>query len=181
VSGILSQNSAGKTDSKQELTGSDQQQPKPTAANQPAASESTAQSGTYDHLQFLNGTCNASSYTSEGPVGADLTKRQSQFFCDSAVIAFYDNHYAHVMIQFSEKKANHSQTLGFAGQMENDKITMPVNHVYLEPGKPTPVSEGVCKFFLEDQHMKGIRCVIKVDDSGRRTVAAVDFDAAPGQ
>ena len=45
----------------------------------------------------------------------------------------------------------------------------------------TPVSEGVCKFFLEEQHMKGIGCVIKVDEGGRRTVAAVDFDAAPGQ
>jgi len=181
VSEYLSQKDVSQTDSKQELTVSDQQQPKPAAANQPGASESTAQSGTYDHLQFLNGTCNASSHTSEGPLGADLTKRQSQFFCDSAVIAFYDNHHSHVMIQFSEKKANHAQTLGFAGQVENDGITMPVNHVYLEPGKPTPVSDGVCKFFLEDQHMKNIVCVMKADEGGRRTVAAVEFNAAPGQ
>ena len=184
VSEYLAQKDVSQTDSKQDLTGSDQQQPKPTAENQPGASElSPAQSGTYDHLKFVKGTCNASSHTSEGPLGADLTKQQSQFFCDTAGIIFFDNHHSHIMINFLEKQANHAPTLGFAGYMKDDGVTMPVDHVYLEPGKATPVSEGVCKFFLEDQdrHMKGIVCVIKADEGGRRTVAAVEFNAAPGQ
>lgn len=136
---------------------------------------------TYDHLQFVKGTCNASSHTSEGPLGADLTKQQSRFFCDSAVITFFDNHQSHVMINFLEKQANHAPTLGFAGQVENDGITMPVDHVYLESGKATPVSDGVCKFFFEDRHMKNIVCVMKADEGRRRTVAAVEFNAEPGQ
>lgn len=150
-------------------------------STEPSANAPTA--GTYDHQQFLNGTCNASSHTSEGPLGADLTKQQSQFFCDTAGIIFFDDHHSHIMINFVEKQANHAPALGFAGYMDDDGITMPVDHVYLEPGTATPVSEGVCKFFLEDKdrHMKSIVCVIKADEGGRRTVAAVEFDAAPGQ
>jgi hypothetical protein len=85
------------------------------------------------------------------------------------------------MIQFSEKKAHHAPILGFAGQVENDGIMMPVDHVYLEPGKATPASDGVCKFFFEDRHMKSIVCGMKADEGGRRTVAVVVFNAAPGQ
>lgn len=155
----------------------------PTVAIAQTSTEPPANAALYDHLQFVKGTCNASSHTSEGPLGADLTKQQSRFFCDTAVITFFDNHQSHVMINFLEKQANHAPTLGFAGQVENDGIMMPVDHVYLEPEKATPVSEGVCKFFFEDQdrHMKGIVCVIKADEGGRRTVAAVEFRAEPGQ
>ena len=148
-------------------------------STQPRANAPTV--ATYDHLQFVKGTCNASSHTSEGPLGADLTKQQSRFFCDTAVITFFDNHQSHVMINFLEKQANHAPTLGFAGQVENDGIMMPVDHVYLERGKATPVSEGVCKFFFEDGHMKNIVCVMKADEGGQRTVAAVEFKAEPGQ
>jgi hypothetical protein len=144
------------------------------SANAPAV-------GKYDHLQFVAGACNASSHTSEGPLGADLAKRHSRFFCDTAVITFYDNHYSHIMIGFLEKKANHPSILAFAGQVENDGITMPVDNVYLEPGKATPVSDGECRFSFEDGHMKNIDCVMKADEDGRRTVAAVEFNAAPGQ
>lgn len=132
-------------------------------------------------VRTLKGSCDASSHTSEGALGADLTKLQSRFLCDSAVVAFLDDHNSHIMIQFSEKEANHSPILGFAGQMESDGIIMQVANVYLEPGKATPVSDGACKFFFKDRHMDGITCGIKADEGGQRTVAIVVFNAASGQ
>jgi hypothetical protein len=41
-------------------------------------------------VQVVNGTCDSSSHTAEGSLGSDLTKQQSRFYCDSAVITFFD-------------------------------------------------------------------------------------------
>jgi len=139
-----------------------------------------AQIATND-TQILQGACDASSHTAEGPLGADLTKRQSRFLCDSAVITFLDDHNSHLLIQFSEHAAVHAPILGFAGQVEADGIMMPVDHVYFEPGKAASVSDGWCKFFFEARHMTNIVCGVKADEAGRRTVAVVVFNAAPGQ
>ena len=133
------------------------------------------------NVQVLTGTCEPSSHTAEGPLGADLTKRQSRFYCDSAVITFFDDYKGHVMIQFAQKEAHHTPILGFAGRVEDDGITMALDHVYLTPGSPTTVSDGWCKFFFKNRHMSGIFCGMKVDETGRRTTASVSFDPMPGQ
>jgi hypothetical protein len=132
-------------------------------------------------VQVVNGTCDSSSHTAEGPLGSDLTKRQSRFYCDSAVITFFDDYKGHVMIQFAQKESHHSPTLGFAGRVEDDGIMMQVDSVYLEPGQATTVSDGSCKFFFKKPHLTNIVCGMKVDESGRRTTAVVVFNAAPGQ
>jgi hypothetical protein len=142
---------------------------------------STATGGKIDHLGFLKGTCKESSHTAEGPIEADLTERQSRFFCDTAVITFYDNHNSHLMINFLDKKAAHGRILGFAGQLESDRITMPADHVYFEPGKATIVSDGGCTIGFDEVQITGIVCIIKADEGGRRTVAVVEFEAAPTQ
>lgn len=49
-------------------------------------------------MQVLSGTCDPASHTAEGPLGTDLTKRQSRFYCDSAVITFWDDYKGHVMV-----------------------------------------------------------------------------------
>jgi hypothetical protein len=133
------------------------------------------------HVQLVDGTCGLSSHTAEGPLDADLTKRQSRFYCNSAIITFFDNYKGHVMVQFTQKESHHGPTLGFAGKVEDDGIVMSVDHVYLTTGQPTPVSGGVCKFFFKGRHMSGIFCGMKVDETGRRTTAVVDFNAAPEQ
>jgi hypothetical protein len=56
-----------------------------------------------------------------------------------------------------------------------------VDHVYLTARSPTTVSDGGCKFFFKNRHMSGISCGIKVDETGRRTMAIVVFNASPGQ
>jgi hypothetical protein len=132
-------------------------------------------------IQVVTGTCDPSSHTAEGPLGADLTKRQSRFYCNSAVITFFDDYKGHVMIQFAQKESHHGPILGFAGKVEDDGIMMSVDHAYLTAGTPTTVSEGMCKFFFKNRHMSGIACGIKVDETGRRTTAIVTFNAAPGQ
>jgi hypothetical protein len=140
----------------------------------------SAQTGRSD-IQAVNGTCDTSSHTAEGPIDSDLTKRQSRFFCDSAVITFLDDYKGHVMIQFAQKESHHSPILGFSGRVEDDGIMMPVDHVYLVPGQATIVSDGWCKFFLKDRQLSGIMCGMKVDETGRRTTAVVVFNAAPRQ
>jgi hypothetical protein len=132
-------------------------------------------------VQVVNGRCTPISHTAEGPIDSDLTKRRSQFYCDSAVITFFDDYKGHVMIQFSQKESHHSPILGYAGRIESDGIMMPVDHVYLAPGQATTVSDGWCKFFFKDRHMSEIFCGMKVDETGRRTTAVVAFTAAPGQ
>jgi hypothetical protein len=134
-----------------------------------------------DHIQVVHGTCNSSSHTAEGPLGADLTSRRSTFYCDSAVITFFDDYKGHMMVRFAQKESHHSPILGFAGKVEDDGIMMPLTTVYLAPGQATTVSDGWCKFFFKGRQMSGIFCGMKVDETGRRTTAVVAFDAAPGQ
>src|SRR5712692_2130268 len=129
------------------------------------------------NIQLVSGTCDSSSHTAEGRLGVDLTKRQSRFYCNSAVITFFDDYKGHVMIQFTQKEAHHGPILGFSGKVEDDGIMMSVDHVYLIAGQPTTVSDGGCKFFFKNRHMSGIFCGIKVDETGRRTTAIVAFNA----
>jgi hypothetical protein len=138
------------------------------------------------NVQTVNGTCGSTSHTAEGPIDSNLTRRQSRFYCDSAVITFLDDYTGHVLIQFSQKESHHSPILGFAGRIEarqpGDVGTMvQVDHVYLTPGQATTVSDGSCKFFLKNQKMSGIMCGMKVDETGRRTTAIVVFNASPDQ
>jgi hypothetical protein len=131
--------------------------------------------------QIVAGTCDASSHTAEGPIDSDLTKRRSQFFCDTAIITFLEDYKGHVMVQFMQKESHHSPILGFAGRTDEDGIFMQVDSVYLSPGESTTVSDGACKFFFQNRHITGIVCGMKVDETGRRTTAVVTFNAAPGQ
>jgi hypothetical protein len=131
--------------------------------------------------EFVAGKCSAKSHTAEGPIGSDLTKRQSRFFCDTAIIMFLDDYPGHVLINFLERRSNHTTPLGFAGRVDSSGQLMEVEHVYLQSGYQTTVSEGFCKFFFRRRHMTDIVCGMKVDEVGRRTAAIVSFEAAPGQ
>jgi hypothetical protein len=37
-------------------------------------------------MRAVDGRCEASSHIAEGPIGADLTKRQSRFFCNTTAV-----------------------------------------------------------------------------------------------
>jgi hypothetical protein len=126
---------------------------------------------------IVNGTCDSSSHTAEGSVGDDLTNRRSRFYCDAAVIAFFDDYDGHALIQFAQKESHHSPILGFSGKIENDGVMMPVDHVYLAVGQPTTVSDGWCKLFYKNHRVSDIICGMKVDETGRRTTAIVSFNA----
>jgi len=132
-------------------------------------------------IDVVTGSCEPSSHIAEGPIGADLTKRQSKFFCNSAAIMFFPDYKGHVMIQFAQKEAHHRSILGFSGRLEPDGIMMQIEHVYLEQGKATTASDGACKFFFKDKHISSIFCGAKIDETGRRTSAIVVFDAVSGQ
>lgn len=108
------------------------------------------------HTELVNGLCDPTSHTAEGPLGGDLTHRQSRFYCDSAAITFFGDYKGHVMVQFAEKKSHHGPILGFAGKLDDDGIMMALDHVYLEVGKATTVSDGWCKFFFKSRNLSGI-------------------------
>jgi len=133
-----------------------------------------------DDLTVVKGQCTPGSHIAEGAIGEDLTKRQSRFFCDSAVVSVFSDNPKHVMIQFADSKSNHARQIGYAGMMEDEEI-MNVRSVYLESGQPTPVADGNCKFFFSKKNISGIACGAKIDEAGRRTVPIVSFDADPTQ
>jgi hypothetical protein len=141
------------------------------------ASVATAQDT--NQTSFLKGQCAAESHIAEGAVGDDLTKRQSRFFCDSVVITVFGQNVfpKHVMVQFVETKAVHGRQIGYAGQMSDENI-LDVANVYLEEGRPSKASDGACKFFYSGRDISSIACGAKIDQSGRRTVPVVLFDAA---
>ena len=132
-------------------------------------------------IQIVKGSCAEQSHIAEGHIGEDLTKRQSRFYCDSAAITFFNDNPNHILIQFANTAALHSLPIGFAGLMQENGEILDVQNVYLEGGKPTHVTEGVCKFFFKNKHMSAILCAAKIDEDGRRTVPNILFEASPGQ
>jgi hypothetical protein len=135
---------------------------------------------------IVKGGCESSSFTAEGPIGTDLTKRQAQFYCDSAIITILDDYKGHMMIQFAQGAAHHSPILGFAGHVdgrtpgEDDRTMMRVDHVYFEAGQATAVNhDGWCTFFIKDKEISQIFCNAIVDETGRRSAGVVTFTPTP--
>ena len=131
--------------------------------------------------QIIKGRCTAQSHVAEGRIQDDLTKRQSRFFCDAAVITVFDNNPNHVMVQFADSKSHHGRQIGFARIMESDGQILNVANVYLEPATPTPAISGFCKFFFEGKHMHSIACGARIEEGDRATVPVVTFEAAQEQ
>lgn len=130
----------------------------------------------------VKGQCTAQSHIAEGAIGDDLTKRQSRFFCDLAVITvFGENRFPkHVMVQFADSKSIHGRQIGYAGQMDDENI-LNVFNVYLEVGRPpSKASDGACKFFYNGDALSSMACGAKIDEAGRRTVPIVVFNAGGG-
>lgn len=132
-------------------------------------------------MRMINGVCEPSSHIAEGPIGADLTKRQSRFFCDAAIIGFFGRSKTHTLVQFSEKGSHHGQIIGYAGDMPEGQNILTVDHVYLTQAVATPVTEGYCKFFYKATRLSGISCGAKIDEGNRRTVPIIAFDVTPQQ
>jgi hypothetical protein len=135
-----------------------------------------------DDTRAIKGQCRPGSHIAEGKIGDDLTKHQSRFFCDAAVVTVFSDNPKHVLIQFADSKSNHARQIGYAGLMQDEEI-LAVRDVYLEAGRRTPVVEGYCKLFFEAKTMEktisGFACGAKIDEADRRTVPVVSFEAMP--
>jgi len=61
---------------------------------------STCQSvaGPAADIQVVTCTCDPAGRTAEGPPGADLTKRQSRFYRDSAIITSFTDYKGHLLV-----------------------------------------------------------------------------------
>lgn len=128
--------------------------------------------------QFLDGVCSDDSHTAAGKIGDDLTKLQTPFKCNGAVISFLSADRSHVMVSFSEKKSNDQNPISFAGMLEPDGQNMSVRSLYTQPDKPTPIKQGdgACKFFFKSGDMDSIFCGAKVDADGHRSTAIITFN-----
>lgn len=127
-------------------------------------------------IQMVKGKCAKQSHIAEGKIGSDLTKQRSRFFCDTAILTFFDNNDEHVMVTFVESKSHTRPHVGFAGIMDDDGQIMDVHNVYIGT-ENYPVNEGHCKFFFKKKKMDGIACGAPIDQEDRRTVPVVVFDA----
>jgi hypothetical protein len=133
------------------------------------------------YMQVFNGTCDSISHTAEGPLGTDPTKQGARFFCDSAVVTFFDDSKDHVAVQFAQKESRQSPILGFAGHLGDDGNMMHVDTVYLVPGQATTVNDGSCKFFYSYLQLSGIVCSMNLKEPGQRTRAIVSFGVTHSQ
>jgi hypothetical protein len=127
--------------------------------------------------EIIKGQCLPSSHVASGLINEDLTKKQSRFFCNSAIIMSFDDAGRHKLIQFVDSESNHSRILGFGGVTE-DKSILIVKNVYLEIGRASLSSDGACKFFYDEEKISEIVCGAKIDEGDRRTVPIVSFESA---
>jgi hypothetical protein len=129
----------------------------------------------------IRGSCYVTSHIAVGPVGTDVSRQQTPFACDTAVIVVFDQQNRHVEFNFAKKAAT-KKIIAFAGTMipySNNMFL--IQTVYFEPGKATKIDEGVCRVFFAGRHISAIDCGTKIDADGQRTVASIIFDAEPGQ
>jgi hypothetical protein len=121
--------------------------------------------------EMIDGTCSAESHTAEGPIGSDLTKRQSRFYCSAMVLVTFEPH--HVLVQFAEKASYNNPLLGFGGVQ--DGLIINVQHLYIQNSEPLSVTESGCKFFFQANRLTSVFCGAHVDQGARRTTAVVVF------
>lgn len=129
----------------------------------------------------LEGSCTEQSHIAEGPRDADLTQRQSRYFCDSVVISMNPQTGA-VMFQFADKRSNHQRPIGFAGAMGEPNM-LTVERVYIEPGVALAPNDGYCRLFFPDGATQGrlskissVVCGAQIDEQGRRIVPVIAFE-----
>ena len=138
------------------------------------ASLSLAGSGHAQPPNIFTGTCGRESFIAEGPIGSDLTKRQSRFFCDSAVVTL-DIEQGRGLFQFAEKRSNATPGLGFSGPFSGER-TFSLDTVYFNSAEKEPAAEGLCGIEMgRGGKPSRIYCVVTSDHGGRRAVARVEF------
>ena len=123
-------------------------------------------------VAIVHGACQPQSALTEGG-------QKTRFGCDNAVFAFYDMQNSHVMIQFAKKGDDQARILAFAGTMENDGVTLDVDRIYLQPGKPQPAEKASCKLSFTPPHITAIACHGQVSQGVQ--AADVVFKPDPGQ
>lgn len=128
-------------------------------------------SGPDNRTKIVAGACVSESHTSEGPIGSELSKRTTPYYCDRAMVTEYRD--GRIMFQTATSGTTPADVIGFAGPLRPDRVD--VNRIYL-PGRSQLQGEGYCFF-----DSAGFACVAKVDEGSHRTVASVTFHFAPGE
>ena len=130
-------------------------------------------------FKVVNGQCSAKSHIARGPVGADLTKLQTPYSCDSVVISETQST-GSAMFQFADRHS--AKPVGFAGHFDTPYL-MKVERVYLAPGQAVAPNDGYCRLWDGDRHPGTIShftivlCAAQIDEGNTRIVPFMLFDA----
>lgn len=124
----------------------------------------------------VDGFCEPVSWLAVGPPGADFSRDKPRFFCDSVVVAYFDQARRHMMIQYVGSRQNHGQIIAFAGWLEPDRKVMNVDRVYFEPSRPVDVTGSACRLFWRQQRVSGVTCGARVENDQRSTAVVLAFE-----
>lgn len=123
--------------------------------------------------EMMKGRCTPKSHVAEGRIGEDLTKRQSRFFCDTVMVVPNQSE-GSILITFLEAGSPARPQIAFAGAMPEPQMVQ-VQRLYLEPGKPSAVTDGACKFFPKRGKTRDVFCGAVIDQGDHRTVWSIVF------
>ncbi len=87
-------------------------------------------SAVVDKPRIIKGECGPESHIADGRIGEDPSKKESRFFCNSAVIITFSDDPKHRLIEFVQSKSEHAPQIGYGGLMEDAEM-MTVRNIYL--------------------------------------------------
>lgn len=123
------------------------------------------------------GECIEESHIAEGPVDADLTERQSRFFCDSVAISTSRPSDGRVWLQFAETRGVAPLLLGFSGVFTEEGTVIEIDTVYIGERRYTP-NDAYCLVTYVGAQLADIVCGAQIDMGGRRIVPVVGFEVS---
>jgi hypothetical protein len=124
------------------------------------------------------GECSVRSHVAQGRKTDDLTKLDSRYFCDEAIVGSEDGSNDHIRITFKKDDQSISPVIAVIGvKKDGDMIHL---RDILMGSLRAEVNDGACRFFYsKKRQMTDIVCSATFDQEDQRTVSVIEFKLAP--
>jgi hypothetical protein len=125
-------------------------------------------------LGDYNGQCGVNSHIAQGRKSEDLSKLESRYFCDQAIVGSEDGTDDHVRITFKKDGQTISPVIAVIGvKKDGDMIHL---RDILMGSQRAEVNDGACRFFYtKKRQMTDIVCSATFDQGEQRTVSVIAF------
>lgn len=124
------------------------------------------------------GQCATTSHIAQGKKTEDLSKLESRYFCDQAIVGSEDGSDDHVRITFKKDGQNISPVIAVIG-VKKDGDMIHLRDILLGSQR-AEVSDGACRFFYtKKRQMTDIVCSATFDQGEQRTVSVIAFKLDP--